>query len=215
MRAFRWAFILPLQAGDRAYDQTAFAVVRLSAVCIRSLKPAQLVYIDTMQRQEAGSCKSSESRCHGTQCSHRALLFSQLCTRPEVHAHNVITITSNGTPARHFSLHGSGKDPPRADSFWGTRRATRVLKHSMGPDFLMGCNKARRLCNGRGRLGRLWFGRALPTHNGPSTVIQKPLKQAALTCAAKYFEDDSEEGLAQLTALLQKFSINKFRAYRN
>ena len=36
------------------------------------------------------------------------------------------------------------------------------------------------------------------------------LEQVALACATKYFEDDSKEGLAQLTAaaLLQKFSIN-------
>ena len=34
------------------------------------------------------------------------------------------------------------------------------------------------------------------------------LKQAALTCATKYFEDDQKEGIAQLTALLPKFGIN-------
>ena len=34
------------------------------------------------------------------------------------------------------------------------------------------------------------------------------LKQAALMCATKYFEDDSKEGLALLTAMLQNFSIN-------
>ena len=34
------------------------------------------------------------------------------------------------------------------------------------------------------------------------------LKQAALMCATKYFENDSTEGLALLTAMLQKFSIN-------
>ena len=34
------------------------------------------------------------------------------------------------------------------------------------------------------------------------------LKQAALTSATKYFEDDLKEGLALLTAMLQKFSIN-------
>ena len=40
------------------------------------------------------------------------------------------------------------------------------------------------------------------------TEAERVLKQAALTCATKYFEDDSKEGLAQFTALLQKFSIN-------
>ena len=37
---------------------------------------------------------------------------------------------------------------------------------------------------------------------------ERVLKQAALTCATKYFEDDPKEGIAQLTALLQKFGIN-------
>ena len=34
------------------------------------------------------------------------------------------------------------------------------------------------------------------------------LKQAALACATKYFEDDSKNGLALLTDMLQNFSIN-------
>ena len=34
------------------------------------------------------------------------------------------------------------------------------------------------------------------------------LKQGALTCAMKYFEGDSNEGLALLNAMLQKLSIN-------
>ena len=35
-------------------------------------------------------------------------------------------------------------------------------------------------------------------------------KQATLTCATKYFEDDPKEGITQLTALslLKKFGIN-------
>ena len=37
---------------------------------------------------------------------------------------------------------------------------------------------------------------------------ERVLKQAALTCATKYFKDVSKEGLALLTAMLQKFSIN-------
>ena len=37
---------------------------------------------------------------------------------------------------------------------------------------------------------------------------EQVLKQAALTCAKKRFEDDSKEGLALLTDMLQKFSIN-------
>ena len=37
---------------------------------------------------------------------------------------------------------------------------------------------------------------------------ERVLKQAALTCATKYFEDDPKEAIAQLTALLQKFGIN-------
>ena len=37
---------------------------------------------------------------------------------------------------------------------------------------------------------------------------ERVLKQSALTCAAKYFEDDPKEAIAQLTVLLQKFGIN-------
>jgi hypothetical protein len=37
---------------------------------------------------------------------------------------------------------------------------------------------------------------------------EQVLKQAALTCAMKCFKVDSKEGIAQLTALMQKFSIN-------
>ena len=37
---------------------------------------------------------------------------------------------------------------------------------------------------------------------------ERVLKQAALTCATKYFEDDPKEAIAQLTALLQKLGIN-------
>ena len=37
---------------------------------------------------------------------------------------------------------------------------------------------------------------------------ERVLKQAALSCATKYFEDDSKEELALLAAMLQKFSIN-------
>ena len=37
---------------------------------------------------------------------------------------------------------------------------------------------------------------------------ERVLKQAALICATKYSEDDPKEGIAQLTALLQKFGIN-------
>ena len=37
---------------------------------------------------------------------------------------------------------------------------------------------------------------------------ERVLKQAALTCATRHFEDDSKEELAQLTALLQKFNID-------
>ena len=37
---------------------------------------------------------------------------------------------------------------------------------------------------------------------------ERVLKQAALSCATQSFEDDSKEGIAQLTALLQKFGIN-------
>ena len=33
------------------------------------------------------------------------------------------------------------------------------------------------------------------------------LKEAALACATKYFEDDSKEGLVLLTAMLQKLSM--------
>ena len=36
---------------------------------------------------------------------------------------------------------------------------------------------------------------------------ERVLKQAALARATKYFEDDSKEGLALLTAMLQKFSM--------
>ena len=37
---------------------------------------------------------------------------------------------------------------------------------------------------------------------------ERVLKQAALTCATKYFEENSKEELALLTAVLQKFIIN-------
>ena len=37
---------------------------------------------------------------------------------------------------------------------------------------------------------------------------ERVMKQATLTCAAKYFEDEPKEGIAQLTALLQRFGIN-------
>ena len=37
---------------------------------------------------------------------------------------------------------------------------------------------------------------------------ERVLKNAALTCATKYFEEDAKEGLVLLTAVLQKFSIN-------
>ena len=37
---------------------------------------------------------------------------------------------------------------------------------------------------------------------------ERVLKQAALTCATRYFQDDSKEGLTLLTAMLQKFSIS-------
>ena len=37
---------------------------------------------------------------------------------------------------------------------------------------------------------------------------ERVLKQAALTCAMAYFEDDPKEGIAQPAALLQKFGIN-------
>ena len=34
------------------------------------------------------------------------------------------------------------------------------------------------------------------------------LKPAALSCAAKYFDDDEKEGIILLTAMLQKFNIS-------
>ena len=37
---------------------------------------------------------------------------------------------------------------------------------------------------------------------------ERVLKPAALSCAAKYFDDDEKEGLALLTAMLQKFNIS-------
>ena len=39
-------------------------------------------------------------------------------------------------------------------------------------------------------------------------AAERVLKQGALTCPTKYFEDDPKESVAQLTALLQKFGIN-------
>ena len=37
---------------------------------------------------------------------------------------------------------------------------------------------------------------------------ERVLKPAALSCAAKYFDDDEKEGLILLTAMLQKFNIS-------
>ena len=37
---------------------------------------------------------------------------------------------------------------------------------------------------------------------------ERVLKNAALTCATQYFEDDAKGGLVPLTDMLQKFSIN-------
>ena len=57
-------------------------------------------------------------------------------------------------------------------------------------------------------------------HEGPLGGFAVPfealrvLKQAALACAAEYFEGDSKEGLALLTAMLQKFSISQDVKYR-
>ena len=43
---------------------------------------------------------------------------------------------------------------------------------------------------------------------GADVEAERVLKQAALTCATKYLEDDSKKGLALRTAMLQKFGIN-------
>ena len=51
---------------------------------------------------------------------------------------------------------------------------------------------------------------ALSLSSGFAVPIEaeRVLKNAALACAIKYFEDDAKEGLVLLTGMLQKFSIN-------